>query len=97
MYIERNYGFWMTFNWSKKPFILGFIYATAISAASYFTDFYIALPWQPMSVIGNCRCFLLGLQEQQFIRQDLGGPENLVQHCQQQQVAWGSCLLAPPR
>ncbi len=62
MYIERNYGFWMTFNWSKKPFILGFIYATAISAASYFTDFYIALPWQPMSVIGIAVAFYLGFK-----------------------------------
>lgn len=30
MYIKRKYGFFMTLNWSKIPFILGLLYASAI-------------------------------------------------------------------
>ncbi len=66
MYTKRNYGFWMTFNWSKMPFIYGIIYAAVIVAASslikiYF-NFSIAMPWQPISVIGIAVAFYLGFK-----------------------------------
>ncbi len=62
MYINRNYGFWMTFNWSKKPFIFGCIYSAVICTISYFTGFSLALPWQPISVIGIAVAFYLGFK-----------------------------------
>ncbi|MFT5724650.1 MAG: putative membrane protein [Bacteroidia bacterium] len=62
MYIKRKYSLWMTFNWSKRPFILGFIYSLAISVISYFTNLYIAIPWQPISIIGISVAFYLGFK-----------------------------------
>lgn len=62
MYIKRNYGFWMTFNWSKKPFILGLIYSLLIYGASYLIDFHIYIPWQPISILGIAVAFYLGFK-----------------------------------
>ncbi|TNE56381.1 MAG: hypothetical protein EP344_12655 [Bacteroidetes bacterium] len=62
MYIKRNYGFWMTFNWSKKPFIIGAVYALAINALHHFTDWDITLPWQPLTVVGIAVAFYLGFK-----------------------------------
>lgn len=62
MYVNRKYGFWMTFNWSKKPFIIGFIYASIICAISYFLKVNISIPWQPISVIGIAVAFYLGFK-----------------------------------
>jgi putative membrane protein len=62
MYIKKNYGFWMTFNWSKKPFIYGIIYSLFVTGIFYFTTYNIALPWQPISVIGIAVAFYLGFK-----------------------------------
>lgn len=62
MYIKRNYGFWMTFNWSKKPFILGGVYAFLITLLYVWLDMDISLPWQPMSVLGIAVAFYLGFK-----------------------------------
>ena len=62
MYIKRNYGFWMTFNWSKKPFIIGLIYALAIGLVEYFTGITLSIPWQPIGVIGIAVAFYLGFK-----------------------------------
>ncbi|NND33144.1 MAG: hypothetical protein HKN76_11185 [Saprospiraceae bacterium] len=62
MYIKRNYGFWMTFNWSKRPFIFGLIYSLIVTAIAFFTPFNIALPWQPISIIGIAVAFYLGFK-----------------------------------
>lgn len=62
MYIKRNYGFWMTFNWSRRPFILGFLYAGVITGIFYFSRVNISLPWQPVSVIGIAVAFYLGFK-----------------------------------
>lgn len=62
MYIKRNYGFWMTFNWSRKPFIYGLIYSAVITAIHFFLDVNIALPWQPISIIGIAVAFYLGFK-----------------------------------
>ncbi|MGB0390204.1 MAG: bestrophin family protein [Salibacteraceae bacterium] len=62
MYTKRNYSFWMTFNWSKKPFFIGFIYSAIIGAASYFLGLTISLPWEPISVVGIAVAFYLGFK-----------------------------------
>ncbi|MBI1221019.1 MAG: hypothetical protein GC180_00310 [Bacteroidetes bacterium] len=62
MYIKRNYGFWMTFNWSKWPFIYGLLYGAVICAVSYAFHLNISLPWGPLGVIGIAVAFYLGFK-----------------------------------
>lgn len=62
MYTKRNYGFWMTFGWSKMPFILGTLYSAVLYAIIYFTNFELMLPWQPVSVVGIAVAFYLGFK-----------------------------------
>lgn len=62
MYTKRNYGFGMTLNWSKMPFIYGSLYATIICAIHYFTQFDLTFPWQPISVVGIAVAFYLGFK-----------------------------------
>lgn len=62
MYIKRNYGFWMTVNWTKKPFLIGTAYGFFICAVSYFLDVDIIIPWSPLSVIGIAVAFYLGFK-----------------------------------
>ena len=62
MYIKKNYGFWMTFNWSKWPFIIGLLYSGAIACLGYFLDIHISLPWQPRRIIGIAVAFYLGFK-----------------------------------
>lgn len=62
MYIKKNYGFWMTFNWSKKPFLVGLLYSLAIYAFCYILNFHVYIPWQPISVIGIAVAFYLGFK-----------------------------------
>ncbi len=62
MYIKRHYGFWMTFRWSIKPFLLGLIYGAAIFCLVKFANFDLAFPWQPVSVIGIAVAFYLGFK-----------------------------------
>src|SRR5690606_9749599 len=62
MFIKRNYGLWMTFNWSKKPFLYGILYAASITAAYEFLPLNIAIPWQPLSIVGIAVAFYLGFK-----------------------------------
>jgi putative membrane protein len=62
MYVKRNYSFWMTFNWSKKPFIYGAIYTAIICALSWGFDITISIQWQPISIIGIAVAFYLGFK-----------------------------------
>jgi putative membrane protein len=62
MYVKRNYGFWMTFKWSGKPFVLGLLYAFVISFLAHLFDVSFNLPWQPLSVIGIAVAFYLGFK-----------------------------------
>jgi ion channel-forming bestrophin family protein len=62
MYIKRNYGFWMTVNWSKAPFIFGGLYALVVYGIHDGLGLSIALPWQPISVIGIAVAFYLGFK-----------------------------------
>jgi ion channel-forming bestrophin family protein len=66
MYIKRNYGLWMTFMWSRKPFIRGFLYTLALAilhglTVKYF-DFDLALPWEPIGILGITVAFYLGFK-----------------------------------
>ena len=62
MYIKRNYGFWMTFHWSYKPFLFGTLYGLVISITTYLIDQPLALPWAPIGVIGIAVAFYLGFK-----------------------------------
>ena len=62
MYVNRNYGFFMTFNWSKKPFIKGLAYALAVNGLVFALDLGLSIPWQPISVIGIAVAFYLGFK-----------------------------------
>ena len=62
MYAKRNYGFWMTFYWSRKPFIYGLIYSVAVFALSHYVDNNIHLPWNAVTVIGIAVAFYLGFK-----------------------------------
>ncbi|MGL1887019.1 MAG: hypothetical protein OCD76_10945 [Reichenbachiella sp.] len=62
MYIKRNYSFWMTFNWSRKPFLIGLIYSAIVIGIFHFLDLKFTVPWQPISVIGVAVAFYLGFK-----------------------------------
>ncbi len=66
MYSKRNYGFWMTFAWSKLPFIYGLLYSAFVALVIYFVKnqagIDISLPWQPLSVLGISVAFYLGFK-----------------------------------
>lgn len=62
MYIKRNYGFFMTFNWSKKSFLIGLAYSAAVNAVIFLLQPDVTIPWQPISVIGIAVAFYLGFK-----------------------------------
>lgn len=62
MYAKRNYGFWMTLNWSKKPLLVGFVYALIVQLIFYFLKINFSIPWQPISIIGIAVAFYLGFK-----------------------------------
>jgi putative membrane protein len=62
MYTKRNYGFWMTVNWSKMPFIYGTLLAVGVHLLYHFTGLDVSIPWQPVSVIGIAVAFYLGFK-----------------------------------
>jgi len=62
MYVKRNYGFVMTLNWSKKPFIYATIYATICLILFEVLNVNFSLPWQPISIIGIAVAFYLGFK-----------------------------------
>ena len=62
MYVNRNYGFWMTFKWSRKPFYYGVAYAAVITILYQITEIKFTLPWEPISIIGIAVSFYLGFK-----------------------------------
>lgn len=66
MYVRRKYGFWMTFNWSKKSFIYGLLYAGGVLGLYFLFKikfkFDISIDWQPISVLGTAVAFYLGFK-----------------------------------
>ncbi|MBP6185303.1 MAG: hypothetical protein KA479_10210 [Saprospiraceae bacterium] len=62
MYTKRNYGFWMTVNWSKMPFFYGALYAFVITFISYYFQIDLSLSWQPISILGIAVAFYLGFK-----------------------------------
>jgi putative membrane protein len=62
MYIKRNYGFWQTFAWSSKPFLLGLLYSAAICLLCFFVEITVIIPWSAVTVIGIAVAFYLGFK-----------------------------------
>lgn len=66
MYTRRRYGFWMTFDWSKKPFIVGIIYSLVLTLIFEFVfhklNFDFSFDWQPISILGIAVAFYLGFK-----------------------------------
>ncbi len=62
MYTKRNYGFFMTLNWSKKPLLIGLLYAALLFILFYFLEIRFYLPWQPLGLIGIAVAFYLGFK-----------------------------------
>jgi ion channel-forming bestrophin family protein len=66
MYTKRNYGFWLTFKWSKRPFIFGILYASIVTLAYTlllrYANINIAIPWSPIGIIGTAVAFYLGFK-----------------------------------
>lgn len=62
MYAKRNYGFWMTFYWSKRPFILGGLYGLGIAVAAQQFNVSPSIPWGPLGVMGIAVAFYLGFK-----------------------------------
>jgi len=62
MYTKRHYGFLMTVNWSRKPLLTGLGYSLAVCGLSYALDKSLALPWQPVGVVGIAVAFYLGFK-----------------------------------
>lgn len=62
MYIKKNYGFWMTFVWSMRPFIWGVFYGLIVCTVSYFSGLNVSIPWGPIGVIGIAVAFYLGFK-----------------------------------
>lgn len=66
MYVKRRYGFWMTFNWSKKPFIYAFIYSLLVVSIyeilKHFGYQMLTINWQPIGVLGIAVAFYLGFK-----------------------------------
>lgn len=66
MYTKKHYSFKMTFTWSRKPFLMGWIYAL-FAVLVYILVYYnfkvrIYLPWEPVSVLGIGVAFYLGFK-----------------------------------
>ncbi len=66
MYTRRRYGFWMTFDWSKRPFIIGAIYSLLLTISYEYVyhelHFDFAFQWQAISVLGISVAFYLGFK-----------------------------------
>lgn len=66
MYTRRRYGFWMTFDWSKKPFIIGAIYSFILTIIYEYVyhqlNFDFSFEWQAISVLGISVAFYLGFK-----------------------------------
>ncbi|MFM2394611.1 MAG: hypothetical protein RLZZ546_2593 [Bacteroidota bacterium] len=62
MYTKKRYDLWTTIKWSKKPLIFGLFYSFAITLFHAITQIDIALPYQPISIIGISTAFYLGFK-----------------------------------
>lgn len=62
MYIKKNYGFWMTFVWSIRPFLWGMVYGLFVCVVCYLFKIHLSIPWNPIGVIGIAVAFYLGFK-----------------------------------
>lgn len=63
MYTERRYGYWMTIHWSRKGLYFGAI--TGLIAVVLYEVAclkWMAVPWQPVALIGTALAFYLGFK-----------------------------------
>ena len=63
MYTERRYGYWMTIHWSRKGLYFGA--ATGLLAVVLYEVAclkWMAVPWQPVALIGTALAFYLGFK-----------------------------------
>lgn len=52
----------MTFNWSKKPFILGLLYSLSVFTLSHFLENQLHIPWSAVTILGIAVAFYLGFK-----------------------------------
>ncbi|WP_274474487.1 bestrophin family protein [Mangrovimonas aestuarii] len=52
----------MTFNWSKRPFFIGLVYALILFYTVFLFKLNFEIPWQPIGVIGIAVAFYLGFK-----------------------------------
>ena len=62
MFIKRRHSLLSTINWSKWPFIISICYTYAICLVVYFFDLFLAIPWEPIGVLGIAVAFYLGFK-----------------------------------
>ncbi|MFZ4377997.1 MAG: bestrophin family protein, partial [Saprospiraceae bacterium] len=63
MYTERRYGYWMTIHWSRKGLYFGAITgAMAVVLYEVANLKWMAVPWQPVALIGTALAFYLGFK-----------------------------------
>jgi len=63
MYTERRYGYWTTIKWSRKGLYFGLI--TGLVAVALYEVAclkWLAVPWQPVALIGTALAFYLGFK-----------------------------------
>lgn len=63
MYTERRYGYWQTIKWSRKGLYFGTITGTvAVVLYQVACLKWMAVPWQPVALIGTALAFYLGFK-----------------------------------
>lgn len=63
MYTKRRYGYWQTIKWSRKGLYFGAITGMiAVSLYELACMKWIAIPWQPVALVGTALAFYLGFK-----------------------------------
>ena len=63
MYIRKRYGFWTTVKWSRRGLVLGLVFGTiAVLLYDVASLQWVAIPWQPVSLVGIALAFYLGFK-----------------------------------
>lgn len=62
MYVKRYYSLWMTVRWSRKALLYALLYSAMVVVFHKLTQAPVALPWQPISIIGIAVAFFLGFK-----------------------------------
>ncbi len=62
MFVKRRHSLWSTVNWSKWPFVIGTVSSLIIFSISFYTNTLVAIPWEPIGVLGIAVAFYLGFK-----------------------------------